>query len=254
MKSFVRIAITFTVLIAAILSAVPISRADDPAPTATPDATTPAPAVNETGPTPPADEPIVTPAPEEVQPQSGDGLDSIDAFVTAVATGDEHTCALTSSGGVKCWGRNNYGQLGDGTTTDHPTAVNVSGLTSGVTAITAGEWHTCALTSGGGIKCWGRNVYGQLGDGTTTQRTTPVNVSGLTSGVTAIGAGYRHTCALTSGGVKCWGLNVYGQLGDDTTTQRSTPVNVSGLTSGVTRIGGGWAHTCALTSGGGVKC
>jgi alpha-tubulin suppressor-like RCC1 family protein len=173
--------------------------------------------------------------------------------VTAIAAGDSHTCALTN-GGVQCWGNNGNGQLGDGTTTQRTTPVDVSGLASGVTAIATGDSHTCALTSGGGVKCCGRNWSGQLGDGTTTQRNTPVDVSGLTSGATAIAAGGSHTCALTGGGAKCWGGNWSGQLGDGTTTQRTTPVDVSGLTSGVMAIAAGGAHTCALTNGGGARC
>jgi len=175
--------------------------------------------------------------------------------VTSIAAGAGHTCALTTSGGVKCWGMNNIGQLGDGTTVDKSTPTDVSGLATGVNAVASGYWHTCAVTSSHGLKCWGNNSNGQLGDGTHANKSTPVDVIGLTSGVTAISAGSAHTCALTtSGGVKCWGDDGYGQLGDGTTLDKSTPVNVSELTSGVTAIAAGLLHTCALTTSGGVKC
>ena len=175
--------------------------------------------------------------------------------VQAVAANGNYTCVLTRAGGVKCWGVNTYGELGDGTTTDRHTPVAVSGLTSGVNEIAVGEYHACALTSKGGVKCWGSNYGGELGDGTTTDRHTPVAVSGLASGVSAIAVGLYHTCVVASkGAVRCWGDNEVGELGDGTTTERHIPVAVPGLATGVTAIAAGDAHTCALTSPGGVEC
>lgn len=164
--------------------------------------------------------------------------------VTAIAAGTAHTCAL-AEGTVSCWGYNGWGGLGDGTTQNRTTPVAVSGL-SGVTAIAAGDSHTCAL-SGGTVSCWGYAAEGQLGNGATTPtwRTTPVQVSNLT-GVTAIAAGYGHTCALADTQVHCWGSNDYGQIGDGTTANRSTPYRIASLT-GITSIDGGGGHTCAST-------
>ena len=177
--------------------------------------------------------------------------------VVAISTGSSHTCALTTGGGVKCWGNNIAGELGNNSTMPSPVPVDVFGLTSGVSAISAGAYETCALTIAGGMKCWGDNTLGQLGDGSTTQRNTPVGVSGLTSGVLAIKTGNRTTCAVTAtGGAKCWGDNLYDQVGDGTMFSRHTPVDVFGLASGVVAISNsaGSEHTCALMTGGGVKC
>ncbi|MDM8531619.1 hypothetical protein QUF63_10645 [Anaerolineales bacterium HSG25] len=180
---------------------------------------------------------------------------SLNSGSIAIAVGDLHSCALTSSGGIKCWGDNSSGQLGDGTTTNHITAVDVIGLSSGVVAITAGDSHSCALANNGGVKCWGYNGFGRLGDGTTTVRTTPVEVIGLSSGVIAITANGSHTCALTSiGSLKCWGRNYWGQLGDGTVIDRSTPIEVTGLNNGVASVTTGGSHSCALMSQGNVKC
>jgi len=172
-----------------------------------------------------------------------------------IATGDDHSCARVSGGALKCWGANWYGELGDGTTVDKNTPVTVSGFSSNGLLVDGGDFHTCAIDYSHGLKCWGFNYFGQLGDGTTVDRSQPVDVSGLSSGVTVISAGFTHSCALTSaGGVKCWGDNSYGQLGDGSYYSSPVPVDVSGLTAGVMAVAAGDFHSCAITTTGAVKC
>jgi len=133
--------------------------------------------------------------------------------VTAVAAGVNHTCALTQAGGVLCWGWNNYGQLGIGSTTTTPTPTDVVGLSSGVVALGAGHYHTCAATDAGAVLCWGQNDSRQLGDGTTTRSNVPVGVMGLASDVSFLTGGADHMCALTTAGdAVCWGGNIHGQV------------------------------------------
>lgn len=171
--------------------------------------------------------------------------------VASLSVGAGHACAVTTGGAVKCWGANENGQLGNGSTVGSPTPVNVVGLGSGVASVSAGWSHTCAVTTGGAVKCWGWSVIGQqLGDGTSTRSRTPVDVVGLSSGVASVSAGTGYTCALSSvGAVTCWGLNSSGQLGIGTTSSSSTPVDVVGLGGGVTSISTGYTHACAVTTG-----
>ena len=150
--------------------------------------------------------------------------------VAAVAVGNSTACAVLTSGALKCWGSNFHGQLGDGTTTDSLTPVQVSGLTSGVVAISAGDSYVCALMDSGALKCWGRNLSGQLGDGTETDSNVPVDVIGLDAPAKAVAAGGGQTCVLIEvNDVRCVGANYYGGLGNGTEDNSSTYGKVIGL-------------------------
>ena len=151
--------------------------------------------------------------------------------VAAVDAGYMHTCALTSAGAVYCWGNNSDGQLGAGGLVDQNTPYPVTGLGAGITAISAGDTHNCAVTFSGTLKCWGGNGYGQVGNGNTINQRYAVDVPGL-SGVLGAAAGTYHTCARTGGDVHCWGSNQVGQLGDGSALYRTAPYRVSGLGSG----------------------
>ena len=159
---------------------------------------------------------------------------------------------LFASATPYAWGDNSGGQLGNKSTGGSLSVpAPVSGLGE-VLAVAGGKNHSLALLADGTVRAWGVNSSGQLGDGTTTARTTPVPVSGL-GGVVAIAGGYDHSLALlTDGTVRAWGWNYYGQLGDGTTTSRLTPVPVSGL-SGVVAIAGGGNHSLALLADGTVR-
>jgi alpha-tubulin suppressor-like RCC1 family protein len=172
-----------------------------------------------------------------------------------LALGLQHACALTETGTAKCWGNNAYRQLGDGTTTDRLTPVDAAVLTVPVTTLAVGGNHACGLTANGGVKCWGYNRFGQLGNGSTAETPSAVDVAGLQSGVAAIAAGRRHSCALTwAGAVKCWGSNERGQLGDGSTTDSALPVDVVGLDAGIVAIAAGGYGSCAITASGTAKC
>ena len=133
-----------------------------------------------------------------------------------IAAGEDHTCAIQSDGSVRCWGEGDNGRLGNGGTANKNTPTATSSLGSGRTAIdiTAGGDHTCAVLDNGSVACWGLNNYGQLGDGTTTNRQTPTQTLSLGRPAVAVEAGMHVTCALLdNGSVSCWGRNHAGQLG-----------------------------------------
>ena len=175
-----------------------------------------------------------------------------------ISAGGEHTCAIFNDDKVYCWGENGLGQLGLGSTTDGnaPAAVDL-GNSATATAIGTGRNHTCAILDDNSVKCWGDNDFGQLGDASTENRTSPVAVS-LESGrtATAIHVKGDYTCAiLDDGSLVCWGYNANQQLGDWTTTNRNTPQYVDlGEDRTATAIGGGTNHTCAILDDDSLKC
>lgn len=177
----------------------------------------------------------------------------------AIATGSMHVCAITAAGGASCWGRNDSGQLGRGNTGwSNPVPEPVKS-TARFTQISAGWNHTCAVTDGGEIHCWGRNDSGQLGDGTGNNALTPVRVE---AGVpfARVSAGGRHTCAIAQDGdAYCWGSNQTGQLGAAAGERSARPVRVSGGLKFREIAAGGsdWnedGHTCGLTTDGLAYC
>jgi alpha-tubulin suppressor-like RCC1 family protein len=176
--------------------------------------------------------------------------------VLSVATSAYHACAVSSGGGVKCWGLNMYGALGNaGAGPESLVPVDVTGLGAAATAVTAGVYFSCAIVSGGGVKCWGRNDQGQLGNNTLSDSTSPVDVIGLDGVAVQITAGSAHACAVTSTGrAQCWGVNEFGQLGDGTRVRRLTATTVSGMESGIVAITSRQSTSCALTSAGAMKC
>jgi alpha-tubulin suppressor-like RCC1 family protein len=164
------------------------------------------------------------------------------------------TCAILSDHTVQCWGRNQDGQIGNGdATTDVSLPVPVQGL-GAVADLSAGGYHTCALMSDATARCWGRNVRGQVGDGTTNSPATqPTVVSGLANARSLSLGGY-HSCALLQNGtVQCWGENANGQAGVPGVALATTPVTVNGITNAVA-VYTGFLHSCAVLADGTVWC
>ena len=192
--------------------------------------------------------------------------------LSSLALGSLHTCALIEAGNVKCWGVSMY--LGNGNDNTYTRLVPVdvlaaegnTDLLDDIVQVSSGRVNTCALTSGGNVKCWGASHWGQLGNGNTVSSNWPVYVieaedsSNTLDNIVQIAAGTFHTCALTTeGGVKCWGGSSNGTLGSTTRKDKNpAPVVVMGAGSqpltGIVQLAAGFSFSCALTTEGGIKC
>ena len=202
-------------------------------------------------------------------PASAGDVD-VGGTVVQISTGLEHSCVVLDTGAVRCWGLGADGRLGYGNTTtigDNETPADVGEVAVGgtVAQIAPGSFHTCALLTGGAVRCWGAGSFGQLGYGNTDDigdNETPADAGDVAVGgtVTQIATGAFHTCALLdSGAVRCWGAGSSGRLGyanTDNVGDNETPADVGDVAVGgtVTQIVAGDSHTCALLTGGGVRC
>jgi len=182
-------------------------------------------------------------------------------YVSSVAAGERHTCAVDTAGNLLCWGNNWFGQVGDGTTSHKNSPVLIA---SGFLYVSAGWRHTCAVKQDGSLWCWGRNMEGQIGDGNTPGSDDcsiwdfgndcnkfPTYIA---SDVTAVSVGARHTCATKqNGSLWCWGDNNWGQLGNGTRVRKTTPYPVI-TPAGALSISVGRGYSCAIKTDGSLWC
>jgi alpha-tubulin suppressor-like RCC1 family protein len=175
--------------------------------------------------------------------------------------GGYHSCQKTPAGGLLCWGRNHLdagegGQLGVGDYTDRSQSTPVLNATMNMSSVDPGMFHTCSIDNTGDVKCWGVAGLGRIGDGSTSDKLAPVQVSGLGMGSTIeVSSGGTGSCALSPDAkLKCWGDNTRGEVGDGTMTPRPTPTSVPDLGATVLDVSFGGSHACAIVSGGFVRC
>ena len=195
---------------------------------------------------------------------------NVGASVSQISAGGEHTCAVTTGNTLKCWGRSNYGQLGYGNThsigdNETPSTVGDVDVGASVSQVSVGSGHSCAVTTGGKVRCWGWNQNGRLGYGNTNNigdNELPSTAGDVDVGasVSQVSAGHQHTCAVTTGNnVRCWGFNAYGQLGYGNTTwigDNEMPSTAGDVNVGasVSQVSAGGFHSCAVTTGNTVRC
>lgn len=193
----------------------------------------------------------------DLQSSSVSGLtfnlqDSCMTNYNSISSSANSTCGVTSSGNIRCWGQNNYNQIGYGSTSNRKYPTVVAG-DSQFSMVSSGSSHTCAIATNNKLFCWGSNPYSQIGDGTTTPASKPVAVD-VAENYISIAAGLTHTCGVTSANVlKCWGRNTNGQLGDGSTITRSTPVTIDAGTFYIS-VSTGYSHTCGITTSNALKC
>ena len=183
----------------------------------------------------------------------------IDRNAKAISVGSNHSCVILDDDSLKCWGYNQYGEIGDASTTQRnlPTLVDL-GENRTAKAISAGNGHTCAILNDDSIKCWGDNQYGQIGIKTNLPyQTTPTGVSlGADKTAKMISLGDYHSCAiLNDDSLKCWGYNQYGQVGDDSTSNRNFPTLIDlGENRTARTVDAGGDHTCTLLDNHTLHC
>lgn len=176
-----------------------------------------------------------------------------------VSVGSSHACARLTDNSARCWGSNDFGQLGDGTLTHRPTPV-VAPVT-GIAQIAPGGYsvppavgsQTCALKIDRTVWCWGSGEFGQLGNGASVSSMTPVQVSGVTDGVEVVMGRYHVCVRRMNGAVACWGRNEFGQVGDGSNANRAAPVAIT-LPRPAVHLAGGGFHSCALLDNNSLYC
>jgi hypothetical protein len=183
---------------------------------------------------------------------------NVGGTVTQLAAGGSNTCAVLADNSVRCWGQNNFGQLGIGSTdtTAHYTPETVQGIPASFTVSTLeiGTGHVCASSTAGEAWCWGRFTNGRLGTTASSNVTTATRTASLSGVATQVSAGADHTCVVVGAGVLCFGRNQSGQSGQpNSTTAFSTPTAVT-MSGTASRVSAGDAFTCIMLNTGAVQC
>ena len=187
-------------------------------------------------------------------------VSGISTAVKVCTPGSRGACALLSDGTMKCWGHNQYGQFGDGTTTNSQTPVPAGSGLNNIVDISCAPAFRCAVLSDGTVKCWGAAVYGRLGEGTSGSDWSnikgPTTVTGISKAV-AIDSSEMHTCVvLSTGAMKCWGESTtyYPRLGSSINSNQATPVDVGNTNKEAVQVFASAYHTCAVMTDGTVYC